>query len=568
MFQNTIGCILIFMVAVLLALPLGKYLSKVYKGEKSSLDFLKPLENFIFKICGIHPLQEMNWKQYLIAMAVINGVWLIFSFTVLLFQGSLFLNPAGNSSMEWTLALNSAISFLTSTNLQHYSGESGATYLSQVFVFMFLQFVSAATSLSIGVAVVRGLASKTASSLGNFYQDFILSLTRILFPLCIIVGILFMANGVPMTFAGPQSVTTLEGTEQIISQGPVALFLPIKELGSNGGGFYGANDAHPLENPNFFTFILHSLIVFLLPMAFVFFIGYYLNERKFANIIFGVMTLGLLLVTIPIIVQEVGGNPNIAAMGISQAEGAMEGKEVRFGAFYSAFYAGENVAIPAGTLVGMHDSFMPLSGAFMLLAMNFDGFFGGLGTGWINLFLYLIIALFVGSLMIGRTPELLGKKIGILEMQITVGVIILQNLVPLTLTAIASFTYIHYTGSNDSLAWLSNTGPHGFTTMLYEYISSTAGNGSGFEGLGDNTVFWNLTTAFAMFMGRFVPIVGAVWIAGSLIEKTYTPPSSGTLKTDSVTFGAFLFAIIIIINVLSLFPVLMLGPLAEYFLIR
>ncbi len=567
MFQNTCACILIFVVSVLLALPLAEYMNKVYKHRKSLLDFLSPAENFIFKWCRINPLAEMTWKQYIIAMAVINSVWLAFAFIILLFQGNLFLNPDGNPSMGWSLALNSAISFLTSANLQHYSGETGATYLSQLGVFMFLQFVSAATSLAAGVAVVRGLAAKTANSIGNFYNDFLLSLTRILLPLCIIAAILFLFSGVPMTFKGSAQITSLQGDSIRVARGPVAAFLPIKELGSNGGGFFGANDAHPFENPSFFTFILHSILVFLLPVAFVFFIGRYLKAKRFAATIFGVMTAGFLLLTFPIIQQEIKGNPEIAAMGIKNT-GNMEGKEVRFGAFYSAFYCGENTCIPAGTVVGFHDSFMPLSGASMLVAMHIDAFFGGLGTGWINMFIFLIIALFIGSLMIGRTPEIFGKKIGIREIQITVVSTVLLSLVPLVMAGIACFTYTHYKGGNNSLQWLINTGAHGFTTMFYEYVSSISGNGSAFEGLGNNTAFWNLTTAFVMLAGRFIPIIAAIWISGLLIQKVYTPRSTGTLRIQGFTFGCFLLAVIILLNVLSLLPALILGPVSDQFLVK
>ncbi|MGP8214902.1 MAG: potassium-transporting ATPase subunit KdpA [Bacteroidia bacterium] len=565
MFQNTLGCILIFTVSVLLAWPLGAYMNRVYSGNPGYMNSLKLLENFLFRNCRIDPLKEMNWKQYLIAMLIINSVWFVFAFIMLLFQGNLFLNPARNPSMEWSLAFNSAISFLTSTNLQHYAGETGATYLSQLGVFMFLQFLSAATSLAAGVAVVRGLAAKTNTSLGNFYSDFVLSITRILLPISVITAIIFICSGVPMTFHGPVQIKTFQGDSSTVATGPVAAFLPIKELGANGGGFFGANDAHPFENPNFFSFIVHSIIVFLLPMAFIFFISYNLKSKKFAAMIFTVMTLGFILITVPIVHQEVKGNPAIAAMAIHNT-GNIEGKEVRFGPFYSGYYAGENAAIPAGTTVGSVDSYMPISSLFMLLGMYVDGFFGGLGTGWINMFIILIIAIFVGGLMIGRTPELFGKKIGIKEMQITVLVAVLMSLVPLVLTAISCFTYVNYTGGNESLQWLSNKGSHGFTTMLYEYISSVAGNGSDFGGLGNNTVFWNLTTSFAMLTGRFIPIIGALWIAGLLIEKQYIPPSHGTIKVEGLTFSAFLFAVIIVLNVLSLFPSLILGPVFERYL--
>ena len=562
--QSSITSIIIFVVAVLLSLPLGKYLSKVYKEEKTVFDFWDPVENFIYRICRINTKAEMNWKQYLLAVFVINAVWLVWGFVILIFQGKLFLNPAGNPSMDWSLAFNSAVSFLTSTNLQHYAGETGATYLSQIVVFMFLQFVSAATSLAAGIAVVRGLANKSASNLGNFYKDFVRSLTRVLLPLSIVAAILFMFNGMPMTFDGPHTITGLQGDTIHVAKGPVAAMIPIKELGSNGGGFFGANDAHPFENPNFFTFIVHTLIVLLLPMAFVFCIGHYLNARRFSRMLFVVMTAGVLLVTIPIIVQEVRGNHAITAMGINNGAGNMEGKEARFGSFYSAFYSGINVAVPAGTIVGAHDSYMPLSGVLMLVGMQVDAFYGGLGTGWINMFIYLVVAIFIGTMMIGRTPELFGKKIETREMQIAAGVSVAQVMVPVLFAAVACYVYIHYPGGNDSLGWLTNKGSHGFTTMFYEYVSSVAGNGSGFEALGDNTVFWNVTTAIAMLCGRFVPITGAIIIAGLLLQKKYIPSSKGSLPVDSSTFGVFLFVVIIILNVLSFFPVFILGPIAEH----
>ena len=562
--QNSIGCMFIFGIAVLLAVPLGGYLSRVYKEEKTRLDFLGPVEQFIYRFCGINTKAGMNWKQYLSAILVISSVWLVWGFVMLIFQGNLFLNPAGNPSMEWSLAFNAAVSFLTSTNLQHYAGETGSTYLSQMAVFMFLQFVSAATSLAAGIAVVRGLATKTGSNLGNFYIDFVRSLTRVLLPLSMIVAVLFMLRGMPMTFAGPDTITGLQGDTIHVARGPVAAMIPIKELGSNGGGFFNANDAHPFENPDFFSFAVHTVIVLLLPVAFVFCIGHYLDARRFTRVMFGVMTAGFLLVTMPIIGQEVKGNPALSAMGIDNSAGNMEGKEVRFGSFYSAFYSGVNMVVPAGTTTGVHNSYLPLSSIFMLVGMQIDAFYGGLGTGWINMFIYLIVAVFIATLMIGRTPELFGRKIGIREMQIAVAVSVALALVPMLLAAIASFIYTHYPGGNDRLVWLSNTGPHGFTTMLYEYVSSVAGNGSNFAGLGNNTVFWNMSTAMAMLCGRFIPITGAIMLAGLLQQKKYTPLSRGSLSVDTTTFGVFLFVIMIILNALSFLPVLMLGPLSEH----
>ncbi len=562
--QDSIVSIVIFVVAVLLALPLGRYLSRVYKEEKTYFDFWDPVEKFIYRICNINYKAGMDWKQYLLAIFVINSIWLLWGFFLLIFQGELFMNPAHNPSMEWPLAINSAVSFLTSTNLQHYSGETGATYLSQMAVFTFLQFVSAATSLAAGIAVLRGLVNKTASDLGNFYKDFTRSLTRVLLPLSMVVAVLFMLRGMPMTFDGPHTIIGLQGDTIQVARGPVAAMIPIKELGSNGGGFFGANDAHPFENPDFFSFIIHTIIVLLLPIAFVFCIGHFLDAARFSKIIFAVMTAGLLLITIPIIKQELRGNPSVTAMGIDNSAGNIEGKEVRFGTFYSAYYSGVNMVVPAGTITAMHDSYMPLSGVFMLVGMQIDAFFGGLGTGWINMFIYLIVAVFLGTLMIGRTPEFFGKKVGIREMQIAGAVSIATVMVPMVFASIASYVYIHYPGSNTALNWLSNKGSHGFTTMFYEFVSSVAGNGSNFGGLGNNTVFWNLTTSIAMLFGRFIPITGAIVLAGLLLQKKWVPASAGTLKVDTVTFGVFLFTVIIILNALSFLPVFMLGPIAEH----
>ncbi len=568
MLTDSFGLLLIFLVTLLFAIPLSSYMKRVYHGDKSILDFIGPFEKWIFKLCRIDPTKSMDWKQYLVALLIIQLVWVIPAFIVLMLQGHLFLNPAHIPGMDWSLALNSAISFLTSTNLQHYSGETGASYLSQVSVFTFLQFVSAATSLAAGVAIVRGLTADPGTGIGNFFNDFLKSCTRILLPLSVITAVIFMLGGMPMTFNGSHQIVTLQGDTVNVAKGPVASMIPIKELGSNGGGFFGANDAHPFENPSFATFIVHFIIVLLLPMAFVFFIGEYLHRRKFAWMLFGVMTAGFLLLIVPIVKQETAGNPKIAAMGISQSAGNMEGKEVRFGAAYSAFYSAENAVVPAGTVVAVQDSYMPLSSVALLVGMQVDAFFGGLGTGWINMLIYLVIAVFIGTLMIGRSPELFGKKISTKEMQVAVIVSVLQILVPVALAAIACFVYVNKSGGGDTLGWLSNKGPHGFTTMLYEFVSSVAGNGSNFSGLGNNTTFWNLTTSLAMLSGRFVPIIGGLMIVGLMKQKKYIPASLGTLQTDSATFGVFLFTIIIILSVLSLFVILMAGPILEHFSLR
>ena len=560
--------ILILALSVLLAWHTGKYIAGVYGGEKSLLDGIAPFENLIFRICKIDSSRQMNWKEWLVAFFTIHILWLLWGFGILMSQHLLPFNPARIPAMEWTLALNSAVSFLTSTNLQHYSGETGASYFSQIMVFMFLQFVSAAASLAAGMAIIRGIKERSTGHLGNFYKDFLLSLTRIVIPICFVVSVLFLFRGVPMTFKGPDTIVSLQGDTVQVARGPVAAFLSVKELGSNGGGFFGTNDAHPFENPDTYTFILHSIIVFLLPMAFVFMIGFYLKQMKFSRMIFIVMFIGFLLITLPIIQQEIKGNPAITNMGILNKAGNMEGKEQRFGAALTAFYCGVNVVIPAGTTAGMHDSFMPLSGVFMLIGMQTDAFFGGLGTGWINMFIFVIIAIFISTLMIGRTPELLGKKITLREMQLATAVILVQPLFCLGMAAIAAYVFVHYPGSNLALGWLSNTKEHGFTTMLYEFISAFAGNGSEFAGLGNNTAFWNLTTIPVMLAGRFIPIAGSIIIAGYLASSKYTPPSYGTLKADSVSFAVFLFFVIMVVQALCLFPSLALGPIGEHVQLR
>jgi K+-transporting ATPase ATPase A chain len=570
MTSELIGFALLFGTAVGLAVLTGRYLSRVFQNEPSLLDGLAPLERLLFRLIGVDPARPMPWSQYLGAVAVTSVVWLVLAVALLMTQTQIPLwNQGGIPSMDWTLALNTAVSFLTSTNLQHYSGESGATYFSQLAVLMFLQFMSAATSLAVGVALVRSLRARSGTSPGNFYGDLVRSLTRLLLPLSLLVSVGLVFAGVPMTFAPYDTIQTLQGDLVSVARGPVAAMLPIKHLGSNGGGFFGTNTAHPFENPGMATYCLHLITVFLLPMAFVCFVGYYLNRRKLGVIIFTLMTGCWLMLTIPIMQQEWAGNPSISALGIDQSSGSLEGKEMRFGTLASAFWCGVNIVIPAGTLTSMHDSYTPLSGLFMLLGMQIDAFYGGVGTGFMYLFLYIIIAIFIGSLMIGRTPELLGKKVGQTEIQLAVGVIVAQPLIYLGLTAVAVLTVSQATDGGVALGWLGNrtagsNGYHGFTTMLYEYVSSVAGNGSGFEGLGDNTPFWNLTTALAMLLGRFIPIVGTLLIGAQLYQKPYVPSSSGTLPTESYTFGVLLFIVIVSIGALCFFPALAIGPIAEY----
>lgn len=567
------GVISIFIVSIALAIPLGRYIARIYSNDKTLLDpIFNPIERFIFKISGINSTEEMNWKQHLKALLSVNMVWFFICFFVLLFQGFLPLNPDGAPNMTPDLAFNTAISFMVNCNLQHYSGETGVSYLSQM-VLMFLQFVSAGVGMAAAAMVFNAMKERSTEKLGNFYNYFIKSCTRILLPLSAIVAVTLLFNGTPMTFEGKDAISTLQGDHIEVSRGPAAAFIAIKHIGTNGGGFFGANSAHPFENPTYFTNAVELWAQLIIPFAMIFALGFYLNKRRFSWIVFGVMTVGFLMLVIPTIMSEVNGNPAIHKMGIVQATGAMEGKEVRFGPAISGFWSIATTVISTGSVNSMHDSSMPFSGTMQLLAMMVNAFYGGCGVGWLNFYIFIILAVFISGLMVGRTPEFLGKKIEAREVKIAAFIAILHPFLILTGTALASYftandTAMGYWFSGNATTWLNNPGHHGFSEMLYEYTSSTANNGSGFEGLGDNNPFWNITTGIVLLLGRFIPIIGPLAIAGLLANKKYIPESAGTLKTDTTIFGVMVFAVIAIIAALSFFPALALGPLAEYFTLK
>ena len=555
------GIVAMFVAAFLLAIPLGRYIARVYGGERSLLDpVMGPLERLFFRLSGIDSKREMDWKEHLKALLTINMVWFLWTMFVLTNQSWLPWNPDGNPSMTADLAFNTAISFVVNCNLQHYSGETGVTYFSQIFGLMFLQFVSAGTGMAAAAMVFNALKQRTATKLGNFYDYFLKSMTRVLLPLSLVVAVLLMFNGTPQTIEGKDSIVTLQGDSVQVSRGPVAGFVAIKHLGTNGGGYYGANSAHPLENPSYFTNMVEMVAQLIIPFAMVFALGFYLKRKKFAWMVFGVMTAGFLLLAIPNIIMEVNGNPNITAMGIDQGSGSMEGKEVRFGAAASGFWSIVTTVISTGSVNAMHDSTMPLSGMNELLAMMTNAFYGGCGVGILNFYVFIILAVFISGLMVGRTPEFMGKKVEAREMKIAMIIALLHPFLILTGTALAAYGITHHA----DYAWLNNPGAHGFSEMLYEYTSSAANNGSGFEGLGDNTPWWNISTGIILLLSRFLPIIGPLAIAGLLAQKKYIPESAGTLKTDTGTFGVVVFAVIAIVAALSFFPALALGPIAEY----
>lgn len=561
-----LGSIAQIMLMIVLAWPLGKYIAKVYKGEKTCLDFMAPVERFIFKLCGIDPKVEMGWKSFLKALLTVNLFWFFWGILLLYFQQYLPLNPDGNEGQSSHLSFNTCISFMVNCNLQHYSGESGLTYFTQLFVIMLFQFITAATGMAALAGVFKAMGEKTTQTIGNFWDLLMKSVTRILLPLSLIIGFILILEGTPMGFDGKMKLTTLEGQEQLVSQGPAAAIIPIKQLGTNGGGYFGVNSAHPLENPTYLTNMVECISILLLPMAMVFALGFYLKRKKLACSIFGVMLFAYLAGVGINTYYETKGNPMIAAMGIDQSAGAMEGKETRLGAAATALWSATTTVTSNGSVNGMHDSAMPLSGMVEMLNMQINTWFGGVGVGFLNYYAFLIIAVFISGLMVGRTPEFLGKKVEAREMKIATIVALAHPFVILIFTAISCYIYVHHPAFVESEGgWLNNPGFHGLSEMLYEYTSSSANNGSGFEGLGDNTWFWNFTTGLALIISRYLPIIGQVAIAGLLAQKKFIPESAGTLKTDTATFAMMTFCVIFIVAALSFFPALTLGPIAEYF---
>ena len=561
-----LGVIAQIVLMVVLAYPIGKYISKVFKGEKVWSDFMTPIEKIMYKLGGVDPTEEMNWKQFLKALLVINLFWFFWGMILLVSQGVLPLNPDGNLGQSVHQAFNTCISFLVNCNLQHYSGESGLSYLTQLFVIMLFQFITAATGMAAMAGIMKALAAKTTKTIGNFWYFLVRSCTRVLLPICLVIGFILIIEGTPMGFDGKMEVTTIEGQTQYVSQGPTAAIVPIKQLGTNGGGYFGVNSSHPLENPTYLTNMIECWAILILPMAMVFAFGFYLKRKKLAYSIFGVMLFAYLAGVWINVSVETGGNPRIDAMGIAQDNGAMEGKEVRLGSAATALWSVTTTVTSNGSVNGMHDSTMPLSGMIEMLNMQINTWFGGVGVGWMNYFTFIIIAVFISGLMVGRTPEFLGKKIEAREMKIATIVALLHPFVILVGTSLAAYLYVHAPSFVENEGgWLNNPGFHGLSEMLYEFTSCAANNGSGFEGLGDNTWFWNYSCGIVLILSRYLPIVGQVAIAGLLANKKYVPESAGTLKTDTVTFGVMTFAVIFIVAALSFFPVQALSTIAEHF---
>ena len=565
MISEITSIVVIFLASVALAWPLGKHMAQVYAGEPNWSDrMFGPLERRMFRLSGIDLNQEMSWQEHLRALLTINVVWFLWSMFVLTNQGWLPWNPDGNPSMTPDLAFNTTASFIVNCNLQHYAGETGLSYFSQIFAIMFFQFVSAGTGMAAAAVVFNAMRQRTTAQLGNFYDYFLKSCTRILLPISFVAALFLAAQGTPMNLrGGKDTVLSLQGDTVQVSRGPAAGMIAIKQAGTNGGGYYGVNSAHPLENPTGFTDALENILILLIPMAFVFALGFYLKKKRLAWVIFGVMTAGFLLLLAGNFWSEMRGNPALDRLGIAQTQGSMEGKELRFGAGLSALWSISTTATSNGSVNAMHDSFTPLGGATQLLDMMINALYGGVGVGFLNFYVFIILSVFIGGLMVGRTPELLGKKVEAREMKIAMLVALLHPFLILAGTAVAA--WLSATGNPVAANWLNNPGYHGFSEMLYEFTSASANNGSGFEGLNDNNPLWNISTGIVLLFARYVPITGPVAIAGLMAAKKTIPESAGTLRSDSVTFGALVFTVIFIIAALAFFPALALGPLAEYF---
>lgn len=567
--------IFVLAVAILLMIPTGKYLYHIATDQKTFADpVMDKFDGFIYKLIAMKK-QPMTWKKYVLSLVLTNAVMVFIGYLILRIQEIPFLNPNHIGAMEQSLSFNTVISFITNTNLQNYSGESALSYMSQMIVITFMMFTSAASGFAASMAFIRGLSGKY-KDMGNFYYDFVRVITRVLLPFSIIGALLLISQGVPQTLVHNLTITTLEGKMQDIALGPVAALEIIKHLGTNGGGFFAANSAMPFENPNIITNIIEMLSMMLLPGSILFAFGYMVSDshqenkllnsqlkskRKFflgkeARPLFIVMSVLFLIGLTIIIWAESKGNPILHHLGLSQAMGNMEGKETRFGTNMSALFTEITTAFTTGSVNNMHDSLAPLSGGIAMINMMLNLVFGGKGVGLMNMILYVLLTVFICGLMIGRTPVYLGKKIEGKEMKLTALAIIIHPLIILSFTALA-------VSVSAGIAGVSNPGFHGLSQIVYQYTSSAANNGSGFEGLKDNTAFWNITTGVAIFLGRYLTLIIQLAIASSLMMKRSVNNSVGSLKTDSGTFTVVLFVIVIVISALTFLPVLVLGPIAE-----
>ena len=575
MINSIIQYSLYLIILVVLAIPLGKYIGKVMNGEKVFLSkILNPIENFIYKILRIDKDEEMDWKKYSVSIIAFSVIGFVILFLLQIVQGILPLNPEGIKGVTWDLSFNTTSSFVTNTNWQSYSGESQLSYLTQMLGLTVQNFVSAAVGIAVLFVLIRGFTRVKGKTIGNFWVDATRSIIHILMPLSIVVSLLIASQGVVQNFSAYQEVELLQPitledgtviTKQVVPQGPAASQIAIKQLGTNGGGFFGVNSAHPLENPTPFSNAVEMISILVIPAALCFTFGRNIKDKRQGRAIFIAMFLMLVIALSVIAVNEANATPQLAQSGvvdvstINQAGGNMEGKESRFGIASSSTWAAFTTAASNGSVNSMHDSYTPLGGMVTMLLMQLgEVVFGGVGCGLYGMLAFAIIAVFMAGLMVGRTPEYLGKKIEPFEMKMAMLVCLATPIATLIGSGIASVV-------PSVIDSLNNSGAHGFSEMLYAYSSAGGNNGSAFAGFSANTPFINVSIGLVMLFARFVPMIATLAIAGSLVKKKKVAVSAGTLPTHDALFIGLLVFVVLLVGALSFFPALALGPIAEFF---
>ncbi|OGP94552.1 MAG: potassium-transporting ATPase subunit KdpA [Deltaproteobacteria bacterium RBG_16_54_18] len=560
--RDAIPIILFLCVLTLAAVLLGGFMTMVFTGKRTFLTRIAgPTEKFLYRLFGVDKEDEMSWKTYTLSLVIFNAMGIVVLFVLQLTQGVLPFNPQRFGAVRWDTALNTAISFVTNTNWQAYGGEQTMSYFTQMVGITVQNFLSAAVGLAAVVALIRGFIRKSVKTIGNFWVDLTRAVLYVLLPLAIIWALVLASQGVVQTLSPATHVQTLEGREQIIAVGPVASQVAIKQLGTNGGGFFNANSAHPFESPTPLTDFMEVFALLLIPAALPFMLGGMLKKRRQGWAFFAAMMVLFLLGLTVTLWAEAQGSPILEKMGILHGAN-MEGKEARFGVVHSILFAQSTTATACGAVNSMHDSLMPLSGLVLLFNMAIgEVIFGGVGVGLVGMIIYAILTMFLAGLMIGRTPEFIGKKLEPYEMIMSVIAILSSAIVMLVLASLAIAT-------RAGLAGLNNAGPHGLSEILYAYASTANNNGSAFAGLNANTPFYNLTTACAMLVGRFTTIIPALAIAGSLAKKKVVPISAGIFPTTNMLFVVMLVSVVIIVGALTFFPALTLGPLLEHLFVQ
>ncbi|WP_224981971.1 potassium-transporting ATPase subunit KdpA [Geomonas agri] len=578
--------ILFFVLLLLAVKPLGSYLAKVFQGQRTFLSpVLVPCESFLYRICGVDKDEEMQWQRYAWALILFNFICGVALLAILLLQGILPLNPQKFPAFSWHLALNTAVSFMTNTNWQNYGGESTASYFTQMAGFAVHNFLSAATGIVVAIATIRGFVRRRVSEIGNFYVDLARCTLYVLLPISLAFAVFLVSQGVIQNFSGYKTVPLVQATsydkpkldaqgnalkdakgnavtetvtvkEVTLPMGPVASQEAIKELGTNGGGFFNANSAHPYENPTPLSNIAEVFLILLIGGSLTYTFGVMAGNTRQGWALLAVMLAILVTATAVLYCAETSGNPLVAKLGVHGVN--MEGKETRFGLVGTSLFATATTGTSCGAVNAMHDSMTPLGGMVPLsLILLSEVVFGGVGTGLYTMIAFVVIAVFIAGLMIGRTPELLGKKIEVREMWMSIITVLTSGVLVLIFSGVALLL-------PSAISSMANPGAHGLSEVLYAFASMSNNNGSAFAGLNGNTVFYNLSGAVAMFLGRFAPIVASLAMAGSLAGKKYVPPSLGTLPTDKAPFALWLTLVILIVGALTFFPALSLGPIVEH----